>query len=145
MIHTFIMCLIHTFVFYKHMKYASRMPNALDFKAFYRDLGEVIRGRRDVLGMTQADLAARIGLTRASIANIETGRQNLLLHQLIQLAKALELEPEHLLPQVATRSAANREAVLGRDDLSIKQKMQVYRLYETSVPRLSGKPTRDKT
>ena len=57
----------------------------------YRTLGLAVAKRRNELGLTQADVAARIDLTRASLANIETGRQKVLLHQLFKLANALEV------------------------------------------------------
>lgn len=37
--------------------------------------GTAVRDRRKMLGLTQADLATLIGLTRTSVANIEAGRQ----------------------------------------------------------------------
>lgn len=57
----------------------------------YRILGLAIAKRRAELGLTQADVAGRIDLTRASLANIETGRQKVLLHQIYKLANALEV------------------------------------------------------
>lgn len=57
----------------------------------YRILGLAIAKRRNELGLTQADVAGRIDLTRASLANIETGRQKVLLHQIYRLANALEV------------------------------------------------------
>lgn len=48
--------------------------------------------------MTQAELSARIGLSRASVANIESGRQAVLLHQFLALASALSTPPLNLLP-----------------------------------------------
>jgi transcriptional regulator with XRE-family HTH domain len=54
--------------------------------------GRAVATRRDELGMTQAALATRVGLARASVANIERGRQNILLYQVYDLADALNLE-----------------------------------------------------
>lgn len=56
--------------------------------------------------MTQADLSACIGLSRASVANIEGGRQAVLLHQFLALAEALTLPPMDLLP--SGQSPTNR-------------------------------------
>lgn len=57
----------------------------------YRQLGLAAAARRKVLNRTQAEVAAQLGLTRASLANIETGRQKVMLHQIYRLAAALEL------------------------------------------------------
>lgn len=51
--------------------------------------GGAVAKRRDELEMTQADLAGLTGLSRASIASIEKGRQNVLLHHVYELAQAL--------------------------------------------------------
>jgi DNA-binding XRE family transcriptional regulator len=58
----------------------------------YKQLGLAVARRRKDLALTQADIAHEIGLTRASLANIETGRQKVLLHQAYSLAKALKFE-----------------------------------------------------
>jgi transcriptional regulator with XRE-family HTH domain len=58
----------------------------------YQMLGRAVAKRRKELGMVQADVAERISLTRASLANIETGRQKILLHQVYRLAAALKLK-----------------------------------------------------
>lgn len=61
-----------------------------DELTLYRSLGRAVAKRRDELKLTQAEVAARIGLTRASLANIEAGRQKVMLHHVYKLAKALE-------------------------------------------------------
>lgn len=58
----------------------------------YRRLGIAIAARRAELGITQAQVAAQIGLTRASLANIETGRQKMMLHQIYRLVEALKVK-----------------------------------------------------
>lgn len=65
----------------------------------YLLLGSRLRTRRDALEMTQQQLSEKVGVSRASIANIERGRQNVLLHHLYALAKALDMpNPADLLP-----------------------------------------------
>lgn len=63
---------------------------SMDDMEIYRQLGQNVARARGKLGKTQAEIAAQIGLTRASLANIETGRQKVLMHHVFRLASALE-------------------------------------------------------
>lgn len=67
---------------------------------FYQALGLKIHDARDRLKMTQAQLGASLvpPSTRASIANIENGKQRVLSHTLVQLAEVLETEVGKLIP-----------------------------------------------
>jgi transcriptional regulator with XRE-family HTH domain len=75
----------------------------------YKAFGIQVRDRREALGLTQLQLSTRIGLTRGSVANIEAGRQSVLLHQFLAIAVALQLAPEQLLP-AKTETPSTREA-----------------------------------
>lgn len=57
--------------------------------------------------MTQAELSERVGLSRASVANIEAGRQAVMLHQVMAFSAALAVQPVELLPSAP--SAMDRE------------------------------------
>jgi transcriptional regulator with XRE-family HTH domain len=48
--------------------------------------------------LNQAEIGTAIGLSRASIANIETGRQRIPIHHLYRLARALRVDVHTLLP-----------------------------------------------
>jgi len=63
----------------------------------YKQIGLRIRSIRETLGVTQSELAERVGLTRTSIVNIEAGRQRILLHDVELLAKGLTVSAKHLL------------------------------------------------
>lgn len=63
----------------------------------YLALGAKIVMMRYALGLRQEDLAKKIGLTRASIANIETGRQRVLRADVERIASAFGTTPKHLL------------------------------------------------
>jgi transcriptional regulator with XRE-family HTH domain len=65
---------------------------------FYREFGDRLRAARIVRGVSQSEIAADVGLSRTSVANIERGRQRLTLHLLIEFARALQVEPCDLLP-----------------------------------------------
>jgi transcriptional regulator with XRE-family HTH domain len=70
-----------------------------DTSDFYKALGGLVRKARDKAGITQDALAARVGLTRTSVTNIEKGRQKLLVHTLCDLASALGVPATALLPK----------------------------------------------
>jgi putative transcriptional regulator len=50
-----------------------------------------IRSRREEAGITQADLAARIGVTRQTLIAIEQGRYSPTLELAFQIARAFEV------------------------------------------------------
>ncbi|MGC9954508.1 MAG: helix-turn-helix transcriptional regulator [Rhizomicrobium sp.] len=58
----------------------------------YRRLGRAVAVRREELGLTQQQVGAQLGLSRASVANIENGRQRIMIHQLFGLTNALKLD-----------------------------------------------------
>lgn len=74
-------------------------------KRFYAEFGARIRDVRSRLGMTQAELASRLNLTRSSVANLETGRQHGQIHHLPLLSEALGVEIVELLPNLGGEAA----------------------------------------
>src|SRR3954466_11349265 len=64
--------------------------SAMAGNPIYKAFGNAVSTRRKALGLTQAQLASKVKVSRASIANIESGRQNILLHHVYALAAALE-------------------------------------------------------
>lgn len=65
---------------------------------FTVQVGQRVRGFRRARGWTQADLAERVGMTRASVANLEAGRQNIGIERLALFAQSLDVPPAELLP-----------------------------------------------
>lgn len=76
------------------------MPSRIE--PFYRDLGVRIQHLRSAKRLSQEQLAAQLQppMTRASIANIETGKQRVLAHTLAQIASVLEVTVGELFPAV---------------------------------------------
>lgn len=64
----------------------------------YHKVGLALAEARLALNMTQAKLAQKVRMSRSSVANIESGRQRLSLHQLFILAKALKVAVTAILP-----------------------------------------------
>jgi len=69
----------------------------------YRLLGEVMCEMRERLGITQTDLASKLGWTRASICNIEGGKQRVMMHDLERISKVLCIPVRDLLPAQWTK------------------------------------------
>lgn len=63
----------------------------------YQEFGARVAKRRKELGMIQDELAAGMGLARTSITNIEVGRQRILIHQVFEIADALDMDVSELL------------------------------------------------
>lgn len=99
----------------------------------YPLIGGIVRRRRKQLGMTQEKLAGQVSMSRAALANIEIGRQNVLVHQLYSLAGALDLSPEDLLPQIANASAA-----ADLDELPLPPGLKAHE--KEQIARLLGDP-----
>lgn len=86
----------------------------------YTAIGARLAEARQQRGIRQADLAGAVGLTRASIANIENGAQRIQVHTLIAAAQALGIDPADLItkaleggtPLVQPMPGGQREAAL---------------------------------
>ncbi|MGA3004886.1 MAG: helix-turn-helix transcriptional regulator [Acetobacteraceae bacterium] len=120
----------------------------MDIPNIYHELGALIRRRRRVLDLTQGDLADRLGISRGGLANIETGRQNILVHQLYRFAAALDMNVHDLLPlpkEINVRDLLpaekgapdryqSRELPMPKG-LTSEQKAQVARVFSSAVTR----------
>lgn len=61
-----------------------------------RVLGERIRGRREALGLSQESLAEQSGIHWTFLGQVERGRRNLSLHNLLKIAAGLDVDPAEL-------------------------------------------------
>lgn len=101
----------------------------------YRIIGAELAARRKKLRLKQAEVADQIGLTRASLANIESGRQKLMLHQIYRLATALKVASiTDLVPPNYSFEQASGPLRLVGSDLNNSQKAQI----EQYVRRKAG-------
>ena len=81
----------------------------------YQDIGRRAAARRKELRLIQDDVAAALGLSRASVANLEVGRQRILAHQVFELADVLDMDVADLLGLAETK--------VRRDFLEVDPKM----------------------
>lgn len=58
--------------------------------------GERVRNRRQALGLSQEAMAHQIGVHWTFLGQVERGRRNLNLHNLLKLARGLGVDPAEL-------------------------------------------------
>lgn len=62
-----------------------------------KKLGKNMKRIRLEKGMTQGDICRKLGLDRAYISNLESGKKNPTLATIEKIAKALEVSPDNLI------------------------------------------------
>ena len=114
--------------------------------ALYRAFGSAVSTRRKALDLTQADLAGKVNMSRASIANIESGRQNVLLHHAYALAAALDFaKVSELLPPMPQKPLGEElkmtlsNQTLSKKTLSQDAEAQVADLISSALQPRRGK------
>lgn len=111
----------------------------MDESEIYTQLGRLVRQHRQRLRMSQHSLAEAIELSRASVANIEAGRQHIPLHQLFRLARALKVDAFTLLPR---KEVSGRTATLPKikssQTLSQREEAAIVRAVNAVVPTRLG-------
>jgi transcriptional regulator with XRE-family HTH domain len=70
---------------------------------FTEKFGANIRARREALGISQEELAARTGLHRTYIGSVERGERNISLHNILRVASALGCLASDLLKDLTLR------------------------------------------
>jgi transcriptional regulator with XRE-family HTH domain len=75
-----------------------RRSPAVEVSPLYQAIGAAIKQARKELGLSQEDLAKIVQLTRTSITNLESGKQQVPLHTLYDIAAAIDHDVRELLP-----------------------------------------------
>lgn len=65
--------------------------------------GQAVRDLRNANKMNQTELSVLVGKSRASVTNIEIGRQRVLLGDVFIFAKVLNVKPDYLFSMVDSR------------------------------------------
>ena len=63
-------------------------------------LRRLLTEARDAAGLTQAELAKRLGRTQSLVSNYERGQRRIDLAELILICRALELDPHEVMDKV---------------------------------------------
>jgi transcriptional regulator with XRE-family HTH domain len=67
------------------------MPRTTASEIHAKVVGREIRATRNALGLTQAEVAERLGVSASYMSAVEAGRRNLTLGQLANIANAMRL------------------------------------------------------
>jgi transcriptional regulator with XRE-family HTH domain len=124
------MCVISTMCLSLTFLMQSRIELPMSPDRIYHQMGVAIRVRRKALSLTQHTLAARLGISRAALANIETGRQKVFVHHLYALAAALDLKPHELLPLSTELEPADSAQLPLPEGLKPEQRRQIAQLVD---------------
>lgn len=79
---------------------STAMLSEAQINALYISLGQNVRKHREARGYKQTNLAELLRISRASLVNIEKGRQRPPLHFLFQLAELLQIPARELIPDL---------------------------------------------
>lgn len=82
---------------------------SIDQEFLCKFVGERLKRKRSRVPMTQLELANKVNLSRASIANIEAGQQNAPLNVLYEICLVLKLEPADLFPTLEQIQCSSSE------------------------------------
>lgn len=93
--------------------------------AIYKLVGKRISERRREIGLIQEELAQRVGLSRASVANIERGEQKIQLHTLVDFSNALELDDVRMLFPEQNQDKESKVRVTATDPITSDQLVQI--------------------
>ena len=97
----------------------------------YKTLGRAITALRGKANITQQQLADAVGISRASVANIERGEQRVFLDQAVTIASYFELGGlDELMSAAHVESTAGTQIKLSGDRLNRAQRREVSELLE---------------
>src|SRR5258708_12260162 len=99
-----------------------RTTMAFDRPGFDKEVGLLLQLARKRREVTQAELAKKIGLPRASYANIESGRQRIPVDVLWRAAVVLNVSISSLVPEPANRSPLRHSIFPAADNLFSKSR-----------------------
>lgn len=92
-------------------------PDTPDLATFDREVGARIAASRLARGLSQEELAGKVGLDRTAVTKIEIGRRHVNSLELVRLAEVLERPLQSLVSEPPASIVSRRAAVAGgRDD-----------------------------
>jgi transcriptional regulator with XRE-family HTH domain len=75
----------------------------------YQKIGKMIQKAREEAGLSQEELASRLGLTQAAFSNYELGKRRLYLKNIEQIAKELNKPLSYFISDTPMETGSQRE------------------------------------
>jgi transcriptional regulator with XRE-family HTH domain len=75
----------------------------------YKKIGKMIQKAREEAGLSQEDLASRLGLTQAAFSNYELGKRRLYLKNIEQIAKELNKPLNYFMAETVIKTESKQE------------------------------------
>lgn len=89
-----------------------------------------IRTPRDGKKITQEHLALALGLTRAAVSNIETGKQQVYVHTLFRIADVLKVDISNFLPRTSDLKLNRLEVDLATKAIDADSRKKILELMD---------------
>lgn len=110
----------------------------------YAEIGRRIRehrihARRDGKKMTQERLALALGLTRAAVSNIETGKQQIYIHTLFRIADVLRVDISNFLPSTSDLKLNPLEVGLATKAIDPESRKKILELMDINRKLLAAR------
>ena len=104
-------------------------------------IGKRLKQRREELGLTQEDLAEKLGLTPNYISTVERGASFPRCEKLILLLNGLETSADAVFCDVLTHSAPAKASILSEQisDLPSVEQQRILDMVELMVKQAKGK------
>lgn len=97
---------------------------------YYTGLGDRIRSARMKAGLSQGQVARRLGVTRANFANIECARQRALAHTIFEIAAILNVPVEEIVTDKVSEYEASSRWPTVEHELAEKLEISLERATE---------------
>ena len=87
----------------------------------YRQLGVRVRQQRELNGLTQSQLAARVGVSSSFIGHIERGEKKASVETVVALCNALEISPSLLLQDSLSDAVMRSQMAIDEENRNLME------------------------
>jgi transcriptional regulator with XRE-family HTH domain len=88
-----------------------------------RDLGSILRARREAARRTLSEIAAEAGLSPAHLSEVERGRKEISIERLVAVCHALGVQPAQVFADLARRLGAEADQQAWPEDPPVKLRL----------------------